>query len=146
MRVWVGSRLRRRRINRRAVARFAAFAMRRAGFPAGAELSVLFVGGRAMRRLNRTYRGEDRDTDVLAFPMGGGRGGPAGDVVISIDAVRRGARRFGTGIERETRLCLAHGILHLRGFEDRTPPGGAAMARRQEAIVRAAGGRWNVTG
>jgi probable rRNA maturation factor len=151
MKVLVRSRIRKRRINRSAVARFATFVMRRAGIPAGAELSVLFVGSTAMRSLNRRYLRRDRDTDVMAFPLGsGGRGirgaCPLGDVVVSLDRAARQARRIGTGLNAELLLCLVHGILHLRGFDDCTAAGRRAMEQRQEAIVHEAlkVGPWNV--
>lgn len=146
MKVWVRSNLRSRRINRGEVARFATLAMRRAGFPADAELSVLFVGAKAMRRLNLTYRGVDRDTDVLAFPLG--ERGLAGDVVVSLDMALRRARGLRTTVGREILLYLAHGILHLRGLDDADRKGSEAMERRQEAILREAleKRRWNVTG
>ncbi len=153
MNIFVRSGLRRRRINRTAVARFAEFAMRRSGFGDGAELSVFFVGAAAMRRLNRRYRGRDCDTDVMSFPTGRGGPGvrlprPVGDVVISLDRVTRQARMLGTGTNAEVLLCLAHGILHLRGLDDRTAAGRRAMERRQEAILREAkkAGPWNVIG
>src|SRR5919198_5017676 len=71
--------------------------LRRAG-AAYAELSITFIGDQHMRRLNRRYRGIDRPTDVLAFPMCA-IPGPAsallGDVVISLHTAARQARTAG---------------------------------------------------
>lgn len=143
MRVLVRSRLRKRRINKKAVSRFAEFVMKRAGCPRDAELSVVFLGRRAMRSLNGRYRGVERDTDVLAFGFDEGEVSPGGgallgDVVVSVDMARRQARSWGTSVNRELLLYIVHGILHLAGSEDETPGDRGRMESRQEDILRAA--------
>src|SRR2546430_4876492 len=101
----------------------AARQLSRAG--ASGELSVLLVGDRRMRRLNRSYRGTDRTTDVLSFPQGGG---VVGDVVISVDTARRQAREGGWALARELRQLVAHGILHCLGHDHEDPRGARRMA------------------
>lgn len=151
MDVSVRSRLKRTRIDADAAARFARFVMGRMGCGRDAELSVLFVGSRAIRRLNMEYRGVDRTTDVLAFPLGDRRGasrpsGALGDVVVSVDRARRCARRLKTTVNAELLLYLAHGILHLCGFDDRGASERREMERRQEELLGRAlrRGAWNV--
>lgn len=145
MRVLIRSQVRKNRINGETVARFAELVMRRCGCLEGSELSVFFVGSAAMRHLNRKYRGEDRDTDVLAFPLEEG-GGMLGDVVVSVERARRQARKWGTTLNREILLYLVHGILHLRGCDDMTVEGRKKMERRQDELLRSIlkKGRWNV--
>ena len=146
------STLRRRRLNRRAIERFCGTVMKKAGFPEDSELSVLIVGRRGMRSLNRRYRGVDRETDVLAFPQGrfpGGEGPrPVGDVVVSLDAAMRRSGGRGSALNREVLLYLVHGVLHLAGYDDASPRGRKEMEARQERILEAAlrEGRWIVTG
>ena len=84
-----------------------------------AELSILFVNDSQMKELNYKYRGKDTPTDVLAFPMQA-RQYPQllGDVVISIETAKREAKMRGYGLDRELALYLAHGILHLLGYDD----------------------------
>ncbi len=151
MSVLVRSRLTTARINLTEVSRFARFIMGRLGCAKGAELSVLFAGSRAVRRLNREYRGVDRTTDVLAFPLdnrqtAARRAVALGDVVISVDRARECAERLRTTANAEVLLYLTHGILHLCGFDDRSEAGRRRMARRQEALLRQALKRksWNV--
>jgi len=151
MSVLVRSQLATARINLTEASRFARFIMGRLGCAKDAELSVLFAGSRAVRRLNREYRGVDRTTDVLAFPLGNRRAAARraatlGDVVISVDRARGCARRLRTTANAEVLLYLTHGILHLCGFDDRSARGRRRMARRQEALLRHALKRrsWNV--
>jgi probable rRNA maturation factor len=113
----------------------------------GADLSILLVGDGAIRRINRRWRGVDRATDVLSFPAApvrarGGAGGPAprilGDVVISLDTARRRAGGGGRALCGELDRYLAHGLLHLLGFDHQGPRQARRMAAREEALL---GGR-----
>lgn len=113
--------------------------MKRLGLQ-GSELSISLVGDAAIRRLNRTWRGKDRATDVLSFPLG--EMPPAmpgltqlGDVVISLDTARRRARKNGRAVSREVNLYLAHGLLHLLGYDHHTRSQAARMARLEQTLL-----------
>ena len=115
-------------------------------------VAVAFVGPSAMRRLNRTYHGEDHATDVLAFPENGGpeerhRGSGArfsvhrvpsalGDIIICPSVVYRNARRAGESERRETLRVLIHGTLHLLGYDHTKPRDVERMFAAQERILR----------
>ena len=99
---------------------------------ASGELSVVVVGDRRMRRLNRLFRGKDRPTDVLSFPQGGGL---IGDVVISLDSARRQAREGGWTLARELRLLVAHGILHCLGHDHEDQRGARRMAAAERRLL-----------
>jgi len=99
---------------------------------ASGELSVLLVGDAAMRRLNRSYRGKDRATDVLSFPQGGG---VLGDVVISLQTARRQAREGGWPLSRELRQLVAHGILHCLGHDHEDARGAQRMAAAERRLL-----------
>ena len=107
-----------------------------------AELCVTLVGDGEMRRLNATYRGTDRPTDVLAFAAREGKPAPMvdqllGDVVISLDTAARQASARGVTLAAEVRLLLTHGILHLLGYDHERSPGEARrMFRKQRELIR----------
>jgi len=107
------------------------------------ELSVELVGDRRMRRLNRVYRGNDRTTDVLAFPMReSDNPWPAllGDVVIAVPTARRQAREAGRSLEEELAALLVHGVLHLCGYDhERSQNEAMRMRRRERAIMKTIG-------
>ena len=107
-----------------------------------AELSVALVGDAEIRRLNATYRRVDKPTDVLAFAMREGEGvlhpEVLGDVVISLDTAVRQAAVRGVPPADEVRLLLAHGLLHLRGYDhERSPAEARRMFGKQRALLRA---------
>jgi probable rRNA maturation factor len=92
-----------------------------------AEVIVAIVSDRRIAALHRRFLNERGPTDVITFQHG--------EIVISAETARRQARAFRTSVERELRLYIAHGLLHLRGFVDRTPAGAAEMRRIQEKLV-----------
>ncbi len=95
-----------------------------------AVLTVTFIRDRAMRRLNRDFRGIDGPTDVLSFAYHEGEEAPAcdetshiGDVVISVETAGRYARELGLSFDREIELLVIHGALHLAGYDHETDDG-----------------------
>jgi probable rRNA maturation factor len=105
-----------------------------------AELSILFTGDRAMRSLNRRYRGIDRTTDVLSFSQREGqfadiRSDILGDIVISVPAAVRQARELNHSLSYEIERLLVHGLLHLLGYDHERSPAEARKMRRREAVL-----------
>ncbi len=100
-----------------------------------ASLSVLLCGDARMRALNSRWRRRNRPTDVLSFPSGD----PAfsaflGDLVIDLPLARRQGQKRGHSVGREVQILLAHGVLHLLGYDHETDDG--TMFRRQRRLVR----------
>lgn len=83
------------------------------------EVSIAFVGDRAMRELNKTYRHLDEPTDVLSFL---GKKGEKffGEVIIDYAQVKRQAKKFKINTKQELIFILTHGLLHLLGYNDDT--------------------------
>jgi probable rRNA maturation factor len=112
----------------------------------GWDLSVLLCSDAVIRDLNARYRGIDRATDVLSFSQVEGtrvaRMGHrqlAGDLVISIETLRRNAAERGAGEESELARLVVHGILHLAGM-DHGPGRGRAMRDRERKLAAALAG------
>ncbi len=100
------------------------------------SLSVLLCGDSRMRGLNREWLGIDLPTDVLSFPSG--ERDFVGDVVIDVPYAARQARRRGHTLQREVQILLAHGLLHLLGYDHEEDDG--TMFRRQRQILLSAFG------
>ena len=97
------------------------------------EVSIYITGDREIHRLNREYRGVDRPTDVLSFPMQELTPGdfrpdpeerdpqtgrlPLGDVILSWETACRQAAELGHGPEREAAYLTVHSVLHLLGYD-----------------------------
>ena len=110
-------------------------------------VTVAVVSDARVRALNRAYRGLDRSTDVLSFPVADGRSRPAaagrdterhlGDIAIARGVARRQARAHGHPEGVEWRVLSLHGLLHLLGYDHETDSG---QMRRVERRLRRRGG------
>ena len=93
-----------------------------------ADVTVVFVADRAMREINRTWRGRRGTTDVLSFPANQDEferlaGLNLGDIVISIEQAARLAKEHGLSFESEIAQLILHGLLHLSGYDHETDHG-----------------------
>ena len=96
------------------------------------EISVLTVSDRRMSALHRQFLHKTGPTDVITFSHG--------EIFISAETARRHARQFRNTLPRELQLYVAHGLLHLHGFDDRTKVAGRKMERAQRRILAKASG------
>ncbi len=112
------------------------------------SISVSFVRDRKIRELNRAFRGLDKPTDVLSFPLvepGDAYPGAErllGDIVISVDTARRQAADYDAPLGREVERLLIHGVLHLLGHDHLEPVQRAAMEAEERRLADAIGMPW----
>jgi probable rRNA maturation factor len=107
------------------------------------ELSVLVTGDEQIRILNRDYRKKDKPTDVLAFALREGEFGTLnegllGDVIVSLPTAQRQAAEQGKALLDETTLLLAHGLLHLLGWDHETAAKDRKMRAETDRLIAAA--------
>ncbi|MBI5407288.1 MAG: rRNA maturation RNase YbeY [Nitrospirae bacterium] len=116
------------------------------------ELSILIVNNQRIQDLNKTYRGIDKPTDVLSFPMMGTElnSVPAsqpgklsaqplllGDVVLSMEKIQSQAREQGHSVDCELMMLLTHGILHLIGYDHERSLQEERRMRKKEGLILA---------
>jgi probable rRNA maturation factor len=103
-----------------------------------AELSVILTSDRAIRSLNRRWRGRDKSTNVLSFPAPTpARGAPRhlGDIVLAYETVAREARAEGKPLDHHIAHLALHGFLHLLGYDHESHGQAEAMERRERRIL-----------
>ena len=109
-------------------------------------VSVSFVNNRYIHRINKKYRGIDRETDVISFAfLDGVENGKdslkngeivaLGDIYISIDKAQEQAQTYGHPLERELSFLYVHGLLHLLGYDHMTKEDEEVMFSLQEKIL-----------
>ncbi len=103
-----------------------------------ADISVTFLGLGSMRRLNLEFRGRDRPTDVLAFPLEAGER-LTGDIYVCPAVARRHAQQLGISLRDELLRLVVHGTLHVLGYDhpDDATRERSPMWRRQERHLEA---------
>jgi len=119
------------------------------GVAAGARATLHFVTDEAMVELNREHMGQDRPTDVLAFPIDGldavgaadaGEAGPpalVGDVVVCPTVAAEQAAGHAGTVDDEIALLVVHGALHLVGHDHAEADERTAMQARERALLAA---------
>lgn len=103
-----------------------------------AELCVVLCDDSRMRELNHEWRGKDAATDVLSFSQVEGEpmpGAMLGDVVVSMDTLRRQAADGGWSEGEELVRLLLHGMLHLVGHDHEVEEDAVAMRAEEGRIV-----------
>ncbi len=97
-----------------------------------------------MSELNKKYRGRATPTNVLSFSMLEGEERPfsdmLGDIVISLETANREAVEEGVSLEEKVRRLLAHGLLHLLGYDHETDSEERIMGEKEDRLIGIMGG------
>ena len=102
-----------------------------------AELAIVLTDDSAIRALNREWRGFDRPTNVLSFPVPPAPVPPVhlGDIVIAFETTMREASTESKQFEDHLAHLAVHGFLHLLGHEHEDDSDAEAMERIERAIL-----------
>ena len=105
-----------------------------------ASFSVIIVDNNKIHEINKTYRGIDRETDVISFALEEDEEYEVkerllGDIYISIDKVYEQAKNYGHSIKRELFFLVTHGFLHLLVYDHMTKEDEEVMFPLQEKIL-----------
>ncbi|CAK7071079.1 rRNA maturation RNase YbeY [Tissierella sp.] len=104
------------------------------------EVSVSFVDNQEIKELNREYRGVDKDTDVLSFPMKDEFfiEGPIllGDIIISMEKALEQSEDFGHSLYREIAYLTAHSMFHLLGYDHMEDEEKGIMREKEKEIMK----------
>lgn len=132
------------------------FCLLHENFPYEAEVNLTLTDDEGIREINRQYRQIDRPTDVLSFPMlNYERAGDfaflddegdddfnldtgeaiLGDIIISVDRVKKQAEEYGHSEKREFAFLIVHSMLHLFGYDHIDAEDAAIMEPKQKEIL-----------
>jgi probable rRNA maturation factor len=120
----------------------ARLALLRGEAPGGAVVDITLTDDDEQRALNRTWRGKDAPTNVLAFPAADlslpvPPGAPLllGDVVLAFETVHREAAEQDKTLGDHLRHLVVHGVLHLLGYDHENAAEAEIMEAREIAIL-----------
>ena len=103
--------------------------------------NVIIIDNAKIKEINRTYRGIDRETDVISFALEDDKTFNfedvriLGDIYISIDKVRSQSEEYGHSFKRELSFLAVHGLLHLLGYDHMTKEDEEVMFKKQEEVL-----------
>ncbi|GAB4019390.1 rRNA maturation RNase YbeY [Spirosoma koreense] len=103
----------------------------REGYAVG-ELNYILCSDDYVLQVNRDYLEHDYYTDIITFDQSEEAGKLAGDIFISVERVADNAAQLGIPVDQEMQRVLAHGLLHLCGYGDKTAEEEAKMRAKEE--------------
>jgi len=119
------------------------------GITSSVEIGLVVTDSKTIQKLNKTYRGYDKSTDVLAFHMTPTTNQKPeqlfisppdgiyhlGEVVISYPQAVKQAQQQSHSIERELALLIVHGVLHLLGYDHELARDSRKMRAKENEIL-----------
>lgn len=109
------------------------------GYESPLSVVVKLTGDREIQKLNKSYRGIDKATDVLSFeneytdPENGEH--YLGDIMISVETAATQAEAHGNSLQHEIEMLLVHGVLHLAGNDHGTKKERDQMSKLQDQVL-----------
>lgn len=91
------------------------------------ELSIVFATKKVSQKLNREFRGKNKPTNILSFPLSKN----SGELVLEPKTIWKQAPDFGMPYEKFIGYLVIHGMLHLKGMEH-----GSTMERREKLLKK----------
>jgi rRNA maturation RNase YbeY len=98
-------------------------------------VDYIFCSDPYLLEMNKKYLDHDTFTDIITFDYSEGKR-IGGDVFISIDRVRENTKTYQTVFQEELLRVMAHGLLHLLGYQDKSEPDKADMRAKEDEKIR----------
>jgi rRNA maturation RNase YbeY len=99
------------------------------------QVNFIFCSDEYLRAKNIEYLNHKTYTDIITFDYADTKGELEGDIFISIDRIRENADKFGRPFDEELHRVIIHGILHLLGYDDKTPRQKALIHKKEDTCL-----------
>ena len=99
------------------------------------RLNYIFCDDEYLLGINRQYLNHDTYTDIITFPYDD-MGGISGDIFISIERVRDNVKEYQVDFDAELKRVMAHGVLHLLGFGDKSEEEADLMRSKENEKIK----------
>jgi len=98
------------------------------------DLNFIFCSDDFLLEINKQYLEHDEYTDIITFNYNEGHY-ISGDVFISVDRVKDNAETYNTSFNEELHRVMAHGVLHLLGYNDKSKTDSSEMRKMEEVAL-----------
>ncbi len=99
------------------------------------QLDFIFCDDDYLLKINQDYLDHDTYTDIITFPYED-MSGIAGDIFISVERVKENALDFGVEFYLELKRVMAHGVLHLLGYGDKSEEETMQMRLKEDEKIK----------
>lgn len=100
-----------------------------------AQLDFIFCSDEYLLKINQDYLDHDTFTDIITFPYSEGNL-ISGDIFISVDRVEENAKTYGVHFTAELQRVMAHGLLHMLGYGDKTDEEAQLMRVKENEKIK----------
>lgn len=98
-------------------------------------LNYVFVSDKQLLEMNRKFLNHDTYTDIITFESDCGKNSVCGEIYVSVDRIRDNAAKFEVTMKDELHRVMAHGLLHLCGFKDKSVKDQSVMRSQEEKAL-----------
>ncbi len=98
------------------------------------SIEITFLNNADLKKMNQAHLNHNYNTDIITFNLGSPKS-PMGDIYISIDQAKKQAQELQHSLEFEIKTLIAHGLLHVLGYEDDTEEKKAIMFKKQDELL-----------
>jgi rRNA maturation RNase YbeY len=99
------------------------------------SLEINFVSSESIQKVNNEYLSHDCSTDIITFDYSNERNILDGEIIISLQDAKENSKKFQVTFDNELLRLIIHGILHLLGYDDITPPKRKVMKKVEDTIT-----------
>ena len=105
------------------------------------KISIVFSSDRKILKINKEFLNHNYFTDTITFDYSAGRI-VNGEIYISIDRIKRNAKKYNVQIEEEVKRVIFHSILHLCGYTDASEVEKSIMRVMENKYIKEFGEEW----
>lgn len=98
-------------------------------------INIILCSDEYLLGLNKNFLKHKTYTDIITFDQSAYKGEIAGELYISLERIRENAGKYGVTIKDELHRVIAHGVLHLCGYGDKTPVRKAKMTAKENEYL-----------
>ncbi len=98
-------------------------------------LEVHFISAKKLHSINKKFLNHDYETDIITFQYSRSKKNIEGEILISIDNAKENAEKYLVSFSEELLRLVVHGILHLAGYDDKSPEEKKKMMSKQEKLL-----------
>ena len=99
-------------------------------------VSLIFIDQEELREMKKIYFKEDAYTDVIAFNLNNKEEDLEGEIYLSIQMIKDNASNYSVTLESEIKRVVAHGLLHLIGYKDKSDRDKAKMTKMENICIQ----------
>lgn len=100
------------------------------------SLEINFINSETIKEINKKFLSHDYSTDIITFNYSESQNIIDGEIFISVDDAEENAKKFKVKIQEEIGRLIAHGVLHLIGFDDTTPAKRKKMKNLENQLLK----------